>query len=56
MESIDYYKYLKFCPECGKELEQNPINSNYSCFLHGDFQVRDRKIVWKYTENIVKRP
>ena len=33
---------LKFCPECGKALEDHPFNVVLrSCFLHGDF-----RLVW----------
>lgn len=57
METSTYYeRHLKFCPECGKELERNPISFRWSCFLHGDFAIHDGSfLVWVYTEIIVKR-
>lgn len=58
MDEINYYyRHLKFCPECGKELEKDPINGNFACFLHGDFLLRDdgRRIVWHYTKHLIKR-
>lgn len=31
---------LKFCPECGKPLEEHPCNVwIMACFLHGDFRI-----------------
>lgn len=32
---------LTVCPFCAKELEINPIASTKSCFVHGDFTVRE---------------
>lgn len=55
MYSTEYYQYLKYCPECGKELERNPLNGESACFLHGDFEPNNNKIVWRYTENLIKR-
>jgi DNA-binding helix-hairpin-helix protein with protein kinase domain len=53
---VEYYEvHLKFCPECGKELENNPISGERSCFLHGDFVLRSGNVVWKFTENLIKR-
>jgi len=56
----NYYRgYLKFCPECGKELELNPVSNFLSCFLHGEFAilqtVRDEKIEWSFTKNLISR-
>lgn len=45
----DAYLNLKYCPECGKELERNPNSTYLACFLHGDFNIVDGKIVWDYT-------
>lgn len=56
----NYYRcYIKFCPECGKELELDPITNLLACFLHGDFSIcirdSDEKIEWKFTRNLIKR-
>jgi hypothetical protein len=55
METQDFYKFLKYCPECGKELERDPIAGTNACFLHGDFVIRNDSIVWKFTKNIIPR-
>lgn len=50
------YNALKFCPECGKELEIHPISGWKACFLHGDFVYREstQQIIWTYTTNLIK--
>ncbi len=40
------YKALKFCPVCGKELEASPQSGLKTCFVHGDFDCHERRIVW----------
>jgi hypothetical protein len=48
MHSItEIYDLLKFCPECGKELEQNPIEGSKACFLHGDLLLRKDQLIWQ---------
>lgn len=49
------YDELKFCPECGKELEIPPISPWKACFLHGEFLIKNDKVVWDFTKNLVKR-
>lgn len=50
-----YYRFLKFCPECGKELENSPISGWLACFLHGDFTVENDFLVWSFTKNLIRR-
>lgn len=55
MDPLDYYNHVKFCPECGKELEIDPISGWKACFLHGDMEVQSNLIVWRYTKHLIKR-
>ncbi len=56
MNWIEYYeRFLKFCPECGKELELCPISNEIACFLHGNFIIREDKLIWNYTKNLIAR-
>lgn len=45
------YDALKYCPECGRELDTESENMDgtfqRACILHGDFFIRDNKIVWE---------
>ena len=36
------YETLKYCPVCGKELEDHPLADARSCFVHGDFSKERR--------------
>ena len=50
------YDALKFCPECGKEFEINPLSGWKACFLHGDFETtKEGKIIWKFTKHLITR-
>jgi hypothetical protein len=49
------YNFLKFCPECGKELEIDPLSGWKACFLHGDFTTTSEIIIWNFTSNLIKR-
>lgn len=49
------FDQLKFCPECGKELEIDPIAMRLACFLHGEFVLGKTTIIWNYTKNLIKR-
>lgn len=49
------YPHIKFCPECGKELEHHPVSGWKACFLHGDMVVRAGHIIWEFTENLIDR-
>lgn len=49
------YNQLKFCPECGKRLERNPISGNSACLLHGDFRQFGDEIQWDFTKNLIRR-
>ncbi|MFY3741616.1 MAG: hypothetical protein HMLIMOIP_002074 [Candidatus Nitrosomirales archaeon] len=53
--SFSAYNALKFCPECGKELETHPISGWKTCFLHGDFEMFKYDIYWRFTKNLIKR-
>ena len=50
-----YYNWIKYCPECGKCLERNPISGWLSCFLHGDFVIAESLVVWEFTKNLIVR-
>lgn len=44
----DYYdEAIKFCPECGKDLEINPNSGWKSCFVHGSFSTYVATIIWE---------
>lgn len=55
MEANHYYRHIKFCPECGKELERTPISGWLACFLHGDFEIENGRLIWVFTVNLIKR-
>ena len=52
---FEAYNALKFCPECGKELEIHPNSGWKACFLHGDMKVVDDIITWDFTKHLIKR-
>jgi hypothetical protein len=54
-ELIHAYNALKFCPECRKPLEIDPLSGWKACFLHGDFIMREDAITWNFTKNLIKR-
>lgn len=42
-DALDVFYRLRVCPFCGKKLEVHPAARTMSCFLHGDFIIRDER-------------
>lgn len=57
MDAREYYEHhLKYCPECGEQItERHPVKGSRSCYLHGDFTIVGNEVVWRYSENLIKR-